>query len=339
MKSPINIAKRSYSEILRIDEIFARLDQLSTQQKALEQAVAENNTLLQNIYNNKSVQDKLDFLITLIKYTTDITKIPKATGLERTIQEANFTLYKKIAKILKANHITFFVDFGILIGLARHNDFIPWDDDIDISVPRTEYEKLPKLFKSVFKDSGLKYVESEIIRVYYKNTPLQIDIFPLDFYDQQLNDADKAILKKKVIKYQSLAHLNWDNLFSQQSILISPTLNDLRAIYHKAICKKDIDLATAKQLKSTIIHSPESQRGDRTYILDYDDIFPLKETTLLGEKVPIPNNIHRLLIKYYGDYLSFPDDLGQKHRDIESRIKNIAPSDLEQIINTKGNLK
>lgn len=353
MKNPVNIAKKGYNKILKIDDLANRLNQIEEKQENILQQLStiQNHlqtqlpTQLESQYQTQldnataATHDKIDSIASIIKYTTDITKIPKASGLERTIQKANFILYKEIAKILKANNITFFVDFGILIGLVRHNDFIPWDDDIDISVPRTDYEILPRIFKTAFKESGLKFVESEITRIYYKDTPLQLDIFPIDFSDNQLDNTGKLALKKKIIEYQSSIQFDWQKLLSQQSVIISPTIKELRSIYHQTIYKRDLDLATAKQHKSSIIHSPESPRGDRTYILDYDDIFPLQKANFMGTTIPVPHNIHQLLAKYYGDYFSIPNDLGKKHEDIKSRINTVTIEEVNDIVEAKGFIK
>lgn len=334
MKNPVNIAKKGYNKILKIDDLAWRLEQIENTQRNILQQLATIQTHLQTQLKDTTTetQKKLESLTSLIKYTHDITKIPQAQGYEQILQKANFILYKEIARILKKNKITFYLDFGILIGMVRHNGFVPWDDDLDISVPRCEYNTLPKILDSAFKDTGLFYVESEVIRIYYKNTPLQLDIFPIDFYNKCLSAPEKAALKAKVIDYNSNIKFDWDKLFTQERVIASPTKTQFREIFHRDICNKDIDSKTAQKLKSTIIHSPELPRFDNTLILDYDDIFPLKETTFMGEKIFIPHNPNAMLIKNYGDYFAYPNDLGHKHKDIESRTSESTIFELQKII-------
>ena len=51
-------------------------------------------------------------------------------------------------KFCRENNITYFLSYGTLLGAVRHKGYIPWDDDIDVMVPRTEIEKVRILYKS-----------------------------------------------------------------------------------------------------------------------------------------------------------------------------------------------
>lgn len=52
-----------------------------------------------------------------------------------------------IDSFCKKNNIDYFINYGTLIGAIRHKGFIPWDDDIDISMTRENYERFIQLFK------------------------------------------------------------------------------------------------------------------------------------------------------------------------------------------------
>ncbi len=61
-------------------------------------------------------------------------------------------LLKKTISILDEFNINYFLISGTLLGYVRHNDFIPWDDDIDLIVDKTILEKLPSIYTKYKSD-------------------------------------------------------------------------------------------------------------------------------------------------------------------------------------------
>ena len=60
----------------------------------------------------------------------------------RNLQEISLEILKQTAKVCDENNLTYYLCGGTLLGAIRHKGFIPWDDDIDIIMPRADYEKL-----------------------------------------------------------------------------------------------------------------------------------------------------------------------------------------------------
>ena len=58
------------------------------------------------------------------------------------IQQASFEILKKIKEICDKEGFKYVLSWGTLIGAVRHKGFIPWDDDIDIMMPRPDHDKL-----------------------------------------------------------------------------------------------------------------------------------------------------------------------------------------------------
>ena len=65
----------------------------------------------------------------------------------RDIQLEELELLKIITKYIDAKNLKYYISGGTLLGAVRHKGFIPWDDDIDIIMPRNDYEKLMKFLR------------------------------------------------------------------------------------------------------------------------------------------------------------------------------------------------
>lgn len=62
-------------------------------------------------------------------------------------QEHLFEMLSDLAIILNKHNLRWWIDGGTLLGFVRSNGFIPWDDDMDISLPRNDYIKLMEILK------------------------------------------------------------------------------------------------------------------------------------------------------------------------------------------------
>ena len=67
-------------------------------------------------------------------------------------QDISLEILKVIADICDKNSLRYSLIYGTLLGAIRHNGFIPWDDDVDIMMPRPDYEKLLKYLKMHISD-------------------------------------------------------------------------------------------------------------------------------------------------------------------------------------------
>ena len=126
------------------------------------------------------------------------------------LQKRALNLLCEFDKVCRANGIKYSLAYGTLLGAIRHKGFIPWDDDVDVMLPRPEYDKFltiskqnPKLFSDDFfleenegksadpvlrlHDKKVNVVEKE----YNVTRKLYIDIFPID----GMPNSEKATIK------------------------------------------------------------------------------------------------------------------------------------------------
>ena len=88
------------------------------------------------------------------------------------LQIAELDILKTFIKICEENNLRYYLCYGSMIGAVRHNGFIPWDDDIDVAMPRPDYERfsqianktLPEnLYFSTYKDGDKHITLSSMI--------------------------------------------------------------------------------------------------------------------------------------------------------------------------------
>lgn len=114
-------------------------------------------------------------------------------------QEIILNILKELYPYFKKTNTEYYMLGGTLLGAIRHKGFIPWDDDMDLGIPRSQYEiflkevenYLPKYLKlQTYKNSDSHYYFSRIVDTRYKvkrmgslkerEEYVWIDIFPLD---------------------------------------------------------------------------------------------------------------------------------------------------------------
>lgn len=132
----------------------------------------------------------------------------------RKLQLLKLEMLKKFSSVCDKHGIRWFVDGGTLLGTVRHGAFIPWDDDIDVSVPRDEYRKLCNVPSEEFSPYFMQWRETdweaarghmqirksdttEMLafemthkgKAKYKfNQGLFMDVFPIDFVPDNWNE-------------------------------------------------------------------------------------------------------------------------------------------------------
>ena len=76
------------------------------------------------------------------------------------VHEVNLKLLKEIDRICRKYKIKYALGSGTLLGAIRHGGFIPWDDDVDIFMPRRDYERLAEIWPAQADNSRYRYTRT-----------------------------------------------------------------------------------------------------------------------------------------------------------------------------------
>jgi len=140
------------------------------------------------------------------------------------VQMYSLELLKELDKVCNENNLTYYIIGGTLLGAIRHKGFIPWDDDVDIAMPRKDYiyliENSERLFThpvhlahysntndSVIQTMVAKLRNTNIIVHYTNNNEIKqrfmsIDVFPID------GTPNNVVLRKifyfKIMAYRAM---------------------------------------------------------------------------------------------------------------------------------------
>ena len=276
---------------------------------------------------NDSIKERIKNIEKLISFNFPIDKVPPATGKLRLLQEGNATLLSLFAKKCERYNLRYWLDYGTLLGAMRHKGFIPWDDDLDVSMPREDFDillqKLPEMFPEA---EGFTWRLHVFLQIGFEGSPLNIDVYPYHFYKESLTQENKVILNTAISR------------FKESVVLVTPFVNysdnEIQAKINKEILENTPPLNEIE--KPAIFLSPAIEFTKNT-VLAYEDVFPLKKVIFEGREYNAPNHSRQYLQFFYGDYMSYPPTLAYKHPSVEYMVKHIPFEDsVNKFIDTYG---
>ena len=243
------------------------------------------------------------------------------------IKKTELGIMDAIHSFAKDNDIEYCLAYGSLIGAIRHQGFIPWDDDMDITMPRKSYEMFLKKFNEtnsrykVICHENTKNYPYAFAKVIDTTTKVEeyrfgkydagvfIDVFPLD---DAGSDLEKVMSQGKVTSiYNKLLQFKMARF----------------SYYHG---KKKLGLALAKiallfvnsqfLIRKTNEESQKLTADDSKYIVDMVEYESYKEREIMekewfskyvltkfeDKEYYIPKDYDKILTKLYGKYMQFP---------------------------------
>ncbi len=244
------------------------------------------------------------------KNNIDITTLPPATGQTRDIQLANLALLKELDYICNKNKLTYWLFAGSALGAVRHKGFIPWDDDLDVAMPREDYNKIINIFNEQKRNSNL-YAElynndkhtAFIVKIRHKLCRhIFVDIFAVDFCNQIIETKEKQIQISNEIKVDRLKlKKNINN-----KIPIKECLKKYLNLRKKYISSQELD-------NSDILLGVEWGHSEKNWFIRYNSVFPITKTNFEGYKFNSMACPEDYLSDYYGNFMHYPKKLTSGH--------------------------
>ena len=278
----------------------------------------------------RELKSRIETLEVLIKSMVDIRTLPKAIGGLRLMQVANTALLKLLADAMTRNGLDYWLESGTLLGAVRHKGFIPWDDDIDISVTREDYLKIEKMVEKELPESaGFRAIRSNCIRFQLMGTPCQIDIFPYDLYTVPASEQERA--EQEIWNAWRPLHekikLDWECLNTDGRILSGMSFEEI-----DTAC---VELVRSHSGDRRLLLAGFEMYGDTDFFTPYESVFPLSEIGFEGIKFKAPHDYDKLLVQQFGDYMQFPREM-RIHDDIRNRLSEQSIAKMKDLIKRAG---
>ena len=247
----------------------------------------------------------------------DFSKYNGAGTILRKAQLRELDILSEVDRICRKHNIKYWLDYGTLLGAVRHGGFIPWDDDIDISLLYEDYQKLTKILprelsnKYVFQDETtdrfyfLKFAKvrdreshfyDPLANPLMKDQGVYIDIFPIE----------KLIGKKtkKTIEYfYGNAFRRKRHFYNGRWKYFSGVFLYPMSLFFVQIVRLLSKISTADKL-FTACGVPFFYEAT----LSYKEIFPCAPILFEGREFFAPHDVHAYLTKIYGNYMRIPEE-------------------------------
>ena len=263
----------------------------------------------------------------------------------RPIQRAVLDVFKVVAGICDKHRLRYYAFYGTALGAIRHKGFIPWDDDLDIAMPREDYMQFVEIVKKELIPTYLKFVRGgegylsppTFGRVYDSREgivpelsarcnlrmryPPFVDIFVLDGAPVYIKGFVSWWLRRKMIRLCQfyrfpqtcpLSNVGIKRWWKRCAVQIVGFFVSL--FYPKTATNEDLQylidriaLENAYDDSFMVVESTFFRFTTRRLIPKY--VFePARRVPFEDTEIRVPYKVEDLLMRSYGDYMKLPPE-------------------------------
>ncbi len=246
--------------------------------------------------------------------------LPAATGGMRLLQLGCTKLLAEFDALCEEHSLQYWMVFGTLLGAVRHEGFIPWDDDVDLAMPRDEIAKLTEIVKdddryavTVVYDA---YVHCRQVRFRYadQSIPCFLDLFVVDWApsaDDASASGTRALRDEMIADIEADDSLEFwrveEPCLSGDDARVGKIAGHFDAVLEKARAQ---GLVCDREQAKAIVWGPDNMTSiqkRQTYALG--DVLPTVGLPFEKTQLKAPANYDLFLRSPYGDYLELPNDI------------------------------
>lgn len=285
--------------------------------------------------SKKQLMTELSHKVNYFRMLTD----EESTGLKKCLLD----IYKDVVDVCNTYNLTLMLIGGSCLGAIRHKGFIPWDDDLDLLMPRKDYNRLIELLEEGIFDEKYEYtyagskIDSRVpfIKIYLKgtldveigieNSPqpkgIFVDIFPLENVPENMFAQSVRSFVTNALRY--ISNVTFEKEYPSHLYKEYCSLDpEMKKDYRRRLCigkifgvfvkhrtwQKLYDTFSAYAKDTNLMGIPMGRGLYKGEILEKDKFLPPSIGTFEGLTVCLPNNPDAYLKHLYKDYMSIPSE-------------------------------